>query len=124
MPWDKAKKREGEVLKEYAISNDIASEMIFVTKDVENTADEAVAVNEVISPSKRIIFVTSAYHMYRAKRLFEKQGFVVVPFRVDYKTSIKIDFKILDILPSTEILIITETGFRELIGRFYTLIMN
>ena len=35
MPWDKAKKTEGEVLKEYAISNGIDSEKIFVTKDVD-----------------------------------------------------------------------------------------
>jgi hypothetical protein len=27
---------------------------------------------ELISPSKRIILVTSAYHMYTAKRFFEK----------------------------------------------------
>jgi len=43
-PWDEAKKTEGDVLKEYAISNGIPEEKIFVTKDVENTADEAVAV--------------------------------------------------------------------------------
>ena len=85
MPWDKAKKTEGEVLKEHAIANGIPSEKIFVTKDVENTADEAVAVKELISPSKRIILVTSAYHMFRAKRLFKKQGFVVIPNKVDYK---------------------------------------
>jgi uncharacterized SAM-binding protein YcdF (DUF218 family) len=67
MPSNKAKKIEGEVLKEYAISNGIPSEKIFVTNDVENTADEAVAVKELISPSNRIIIVTSTYHMYRAK---------------------------------------------------------
>jgi len=39
MPWDKANKTEGKVLKEYAISNGIDSDNIFVTKDVENTAD-------------------------------------------------------------------------------------
>jgi uncharacterized SAM-binding protein YcdF (DUF218 family) len=87
MPWDKAKKTEGAVLKEYAISNGIASEKIFVTKDVENTADEAVAVKELINPRKKIILVTSAYHIYRAKRLFEKQGFELIPFKVDYKVS-------------------------------------
>ena len=43
MPWDKAKKTEGEVLKEYAISNGIPTEKIFVTKDVENTTEEAVS---------------------------------------------------------------------------------
>jgi uncharacterized SAM-binding protein YcdF (DUF218 family) len=75
MPWDKSRKIEEAVLREYTISIDIPSEKIFVTKDVENTADEAVAVKELISPSKRIVLVTSAYHMYRAQRLFEKQGF-------------------------------------------------
>ena len=44
MPWNKAKKTEGGMLREYAISNGIASEKIYITKDVENTADEAVAV--------------------------------------------------------------------------------
>ena len=63
MTWDNAKKTEGEVLKEYAISNGIPSEKLFVTKDVSNTADEAVAVKKLISQSKRKILVTSAYHM-------------------------------------------------------------
>jgi uncharacterized SAM-binding protein YcdF (DUF218 family) len=49
---------------------------------VENTADEAVAAKELISPSKRIILVTSAYHMFRAKRLYEKQGFEVIPYKI------------------------------------------
>ena len=52
MPWDKAKKTEGEVLMENAILSGIPSEKIFVTKDVENTTDEALAVNELINPSK------------------------------------------------------------------------
>jgi uncharacterized SAM-binding protein YcdF (DUF218 family) len=44
MPWDKAKKTKWAVLKEYAISNSIPSEKIFVTKDLVNTEEEAVAV--------------------------------------------------------------------------------
>jgi len=122
MPWDKAKKTEGEVLKEYAISNGIASEKIFVTKDVENTADEAVAVKELKSPSKRIILVTSAYHMYRAKRLFEKQGFEVIPNKVDYKATGENAINIMDFLPSAGSLELSETGIRELIGRIFYLI--
>ena len=119
MPWDKTKKTEGEVLKEYAISNGIAYENILVTKNVENTADEAVAVNELIRPSKRIILVTSAYHMYRAKRLFEKQGFIVIPYKVDYKTAGNSRITIMNILPSAGNLGMTESGMREIIGRFY-----
>jgi uncharacterized SAM-binding protein YcdF (DUF218 family) len=121
MPWDKTKKTEGEVLKEYAISNGISSKNIIVTKDVVNTADEAEAVKELIKPSKRIILVTSAYHMYRAKRLFEKQGFEVIPYNVDYKSERNKITTIIDFLPSADYLKNTEIGFRELVGRFYYL---
>ena len=116
MPWDKARKTEGEVLKEYAVSNGIPSDKILVTKDVENTADEAVAVKELISPSIRIILVTSAYHMYRAKRLFEKQGIEVIAFKLDYKVARSLKTMIMDFLPNAESLKQTETGIRELIG--------
>jgi len=124
MPWDKAKKTEGEVLKEYAISNGIPSEKIFVTKDVENTADEAVAVKELINPSKRIILVTSAFHMYRAKRLFEKQGFEVIPYKVDYKAAGNSTITVMDFLPSAGNLGMSETGIREIIGRYYYIIRS
>jgi uncharacterized SAM-binding protein YcdF (DUF218 family) len=119
MPWDKTNKTEGEVLKEYAILNGIPSEKIFVTKDVGNTADEAVAVKEVIRSSKRIIIVTSAFHMYRAKRLFNNQGFDVIPYRVDYKTGSHNKITIMDFLPSANNLELTEIGIREIIGRIY-----
>ncbi len=117
MPWDKAKKTEGDVLKEYAISNGITSEKILVTKDVENTADESVAVRELIGSSKKIILVTSAYHMYRAKRLFENQGFEVIAYKVDYKVTRILKTTIMDFLPNGENLKQTETGIKELIGR-------
>ena len=124
MPWDKDKKTEGEVLKEYAISNGIPSDKILVSKDVENTADEAVAVKELISPSKRIILVTSAYHMYRAKRLFEKQGIEIIAFKVDYKVGRNKEIVIMDILPDAVSLKITEMGIRELIGRLYYILIK
>jgi uncharacterized SAM-binding protein YcdF (DUF218 family) len=124
MPWDKVKKTEGEVLREYAISNGIPSENIFVTKDVKNTADEAVAVKELINPSKRIILVTSAYHMYRAQRLFEQQGFDVIPYKVDYKAGGNSTVTIMDILPSAGNLELTETGIRELLGRIFYIIKS
>ena len=122
MPWDKAKKTEGEELKEYAIQNGILAKKIFVTKDVENTADEAVAVKELLSQSKRIILVTSAYHMYRAKRLFEQAGFLVHPYKVDYKAARTQAIKLMDFLPGAESLKQTEMGMRELMGRLFYLI--
>jgi uncharacterized SAM-binding protein YcdF (DUF218 family) len=124
MPWDKTRKTEGEVLREYAVSNGIPSEKIFVTKDVENTADEAVAVKELISPSKRIILVTSAYHMYRAKKLFDKQGLIVISYKVDFKASGNNQVTFMDLLPSAGSLELTEAGIRELIGRLFYLVKD
>jgi uncharacterized SAM-binding protein YcdF (DUF218 family) len=124
MPWDNTKKTEGGVLKEYAIINGIPAEKILVTKDVENTAEEALAVKEILSQKKRIILVTSAFHMYRAKSLFEKQGFQVIPFKVDYKTSRKSQKIIMDFLPSATSLELSETGIREIIGGLFYLIKD
>jgi uncharacterized SAM-binding protein YcdF (DUF218 family) len=124
MPWDKARKTEGDVLKEYAISNGISYEKILVTKDVENTADEAVAVKELIRPSKRIILVTSAYQMYREQRLFEKQGFQVITYKVDYKVARSLKTTIIDFLPDAESLKQTETGIREILGRLFYVIKS
>ncbi len=121
MPWNKAKKTEGDVLKEYAIANGMPSEKIFGTKDVENTAQEAVALKELISPGKRIILVTSAFHMYRAKRLFEKQGFIVIPYKIDFKVSGNNQVTLMDFLPSAINLELTEIGIREIMGRIYYL---
>jgi hypothetical protein len=89
---------------------------------VENTADEAVAVKELISPSKRIILVTSAYHMYRAQRIFEKQGFEVIPCKVDYKTEKNKLTTIIDFLPNADYLKNSEIGFKEILGRIFYLI--
>ena len=124
MPWYNGKKTEGEILKEYAISNGIPSEKILVTNDVENTADEAVAVKELIVSNKRIILVTSAYHMYRAQRLFEIQKFEVINYEVDYKAAGNSRVTILDFLPSAGNLVLTETGIREILGRIFYLIID
>jgi len=121
MPWDKVKKTEGEVLKEYDMLNGIPSENIIVTKEVENTANEAVAVKELLGTSKRIILVTSAYHMYRAKRLIEKQGFIVIPYKVDYKASGHMEIAFMDLFPNANNLELTEIGIREIIGRLFYL---
>jgi len=64
------------------------------TPPVVNTAEEAVAIRGLLDasknslePSPRILLVTSAFHMRRAQRLFERQGLVVEPFPVDFQAS-------------------------------------
>jgi uncharacterized SAM-binding protein YcdF (DUF218 family) len=80
-----------------------------------------VAVKELISPRKKIILVTSAFHMYRAQPLFERQGFEVIPYKVDFKTGRNNRVTFMDFLPSSGYLEKTENGFRELLGRLFYL---
>ena len=62
--------------------------------------------------------------MYRAQRLFEKQEFEVIPYKVDYKTEKNKVTTIIDFLPTADYLKNAETGIREIIGRIFYLIKS
>lgn len=67
----------------------------------------------------KIILVTSAFHMRRARMLFERQGFEVDPFPVDFQTSDRPTTTVLSFLPSAQALAKSETAMREKIGILY-----
>ena len=54
------------------------------TPPVVNTAEEAAAILNRLPGRSRILLVTSAFHMRRAQRLFERQGLKMLPFPVDF----------------------------------------
>ena len=66
-----------------------------------------------------IILVTSAFHMPRAKMLFERQGFEVEPFPVDFQNSDRPSTTILSFIPSAQALAKSETAMREGMGILY-----
>ena len=117
LSWTKNWKTEGYILKNKAISFRVPGE-ILVTDKVKNTYEESVAVTKIIANNSKVILVTSAFHMHRSKYLFEKQGFNVTPFPVDFKSS-KSEFSILKFLPSVGSLHKTSIFIRENIGRLY-----
>tara|TARA_B100000963_G_C22469804_1_gene599572 strand:+ start:242 stop:814 length:573 start_codon:yes stop_codon:yes gene_type:complete len=110
---------EGSVLKNYATKYGILEENITVTKDVFNTYEESLAVSEVLGENKTIILVTSAFHMKRAKFLFEKQNLRVIPYKVDYLSTTNPKLYFIDFVPSSSGLQKTEIALRELLGRLY-----
>ena len=118
-PYNKTKFSEGTILKKYAIRFGVKEENILITKDVLNTSDESYAVTDLIGNEKTIILVTSAFHMSRAKLLFEKQGHIVIPYKVDFKTPPKLSWHFIDFIASSEGLRKTEIALREVLGRLY-----
>ena len=87
-PYDQDSINEGTLYKEHAISLGIPLDAIFVTDKVINTGQEALELRRNFNQtnySSKILLVTSAFHMKRAKKVFERQGLIVYPFPVDFK---------------------------------------
>ena len=117
LPWTENWKNEGYILKDKAISLGVPGQ-ILVTTNVKNTYEESIAVTKVIPSNSSIVLVTSAFHMHRSKYLFEKQGFNVTPFPVDFRAQNR-NFTVLEFLPTVEALKKTSRFIRENIGRLY-----
>ena len=73
-------KPEGEILQQMAIEADIPPHQIALTPIVRNTAEEAMALRQMIKGEKpHIILVTSAFHMPRALQLLVIMGLMLHP---------------------------------------------
>ena len=119
LPWNVGDKTEGDYYKGEAILQGVPEEHIYVTRAVQNTAQEADAVKALLdNDNSRIILVTSAFHMLRASKLFETKELDVIPFPVDFKSTKK-KLTVMSFIPSTGGLNGTFTGLREFLGRLY-----
>ena len=118
LPWTDNWEPEGIILKNKAISFGVPQAKILVTENVKNTYEETIAVTKLISNDSSLILVTSAFHMHRSKYLFEKQGFDIIPYPVDFKTS-NAKTSIMNFLPSVSSLNKVSLFIRENIGRLY-----
>jgi uncharacterized SAM-binding protein YcdF (DUF218 family) len=117
LPWEKSQKTEGEWLRAKGIEFGVPEKKIWLSPEVQNTQQEAQAVAKEL-PGGTILLVTSAFHMPRARALFEAQGLKVLPFPVDFRV-VENDTTILDFLPSAGALETTTSAIRELLGRAY-----
>ena len=113
IPWRPDEIPEGELLAKRATLLGVSQKAIRLTEKVGNTADEAVAAGKLLGGRKSIILVTSAYHMRRALLLFEKAGFKVVPYKVDYQTDDKFQLTLLSYLPNAASLEKSEMALHE-----------
>ena len=111
---------EGEILAKRALTMGVSSSQVLLTGTVTTTADEANEIKTLMefAGMERVILVTSAYHMPRAKMLFDRAGIKSIPHPTDFKSSGgHLDW--MSFVPSAGGLSKTSGGIRELIGRFY-----
>ncbi|RWC49425.1 MAG: YdcF family protein [Mesorhizobium sp.] len=67
----------------------VTADRLILENKSRNTYENAVFTKELATPKpgETWLLVTSAFHMPRAKALFDKAGFATVPWPVDYRTS-------------------------------------
>ncbi len=116
---------EGDIYIKKALSKGIPKKDLFTTYPVSNTLQEAKAIkkllnNEIQKSKKKVILVTSAFHMNRAKRVFEREGISVLPYPVDFKSNKIFSPSLSNPLmwiPNSSSLGSSTSAIREIIGR-------
>ena len=116
---------EGDIYIKEALSMGIPKKDLFTTYPVSNTLQEAKAIkkllnDEIPSSQKKVILVTSASHMNRAKRVFEREGINVLPYPVDFRSNKSFSTSLRNPLmwiPNSASLNKSTSAIREIIGR-------
>jgi len=119
LPWQGAIRAEGEILSEIAIAAGVPAVRIVLTPPAMNTADEAVGVRRLLATDAGpVILVTSAFHMSRAKALFEQQGLSVIEYPVDFRVD-ETGEGPKDYAPDARALWRSDLAIREWLGQAY-----
>jgi uncharacterized SAM-binding protein YcdF (DUF218 family) len=105
----------------------VPSESIWQQPKSRNTYEDALYSAQILKEQgiRRILLVTSAWHMPRSVRLFQAQGLEVVPAPADFYvtdadwnrlTSLDLRAQILGLLPSVDNLGLTTRMLKEYLG--------
>lgn len=115
MPWDDSATTEGDELKQRAIARGVSPERIIIGPLVDNTSGEAQATLGLMRERKwkRVIVVTTGWHMPRAALQFRRAGVDAVFFPVDFRTDPSSPLTVIDFVPTSGAWQMTETALRE-----------
>ena len=111
---------ESHEMKRWALRLGVPESAILIEEQSRTTYENAVQTKAILG-SGRIILVTAAYHLPRAVRLFEKQGFVVTPFPCGYESQHTPQqaweqATAFDFIPTARSLLITTQAIDEVFG--------
>ena len=120
---------EAAFIKNKLIDLGIPGTDILIEEASKNTIENATFCKQILQQNQldkeTIVLITSAFHMQRARFIFEKQGYVVRPFPCALSLlpgSTK--FKVHYLIPSTKAMDWWQTFLKELAGRAYFAISN
>lgn len=109
--------KESEYVKEYLMELGIPAMDIIIESDSRNTKENAENTATLIESDASCLLVTSAWHMRRAKKCFEKAGIQCDPFSTDSMMDQSNSFNIKRfIIPSVETMSAWNMLMKEVLG--------
>lgn len=125
--WRGPRLPETEAMRDLLVFMGVPAEAILLESEARNTYENALYTRQILAARgiDRILLVTSALHMPRAVRLFERQGFTVIPAPADFLVS-QADWasltypdprqQVIQLFPDAEALYYTTLALKEYIG--------
>lgn len=117
LPWSRSG-HEAEIIKALLVEWEIPAEDILTEPNSRTTRENALYTKQLLADQRleRILLVTSAIHMPRAKTTFENLGIEVIPAVTDITVVEHLDGTLLDWLPSAEALKTSSQAIKEYLG--------
>jgi|LSQX01.1.fsa_nt_gb uncharacterized SAM-binding protein YcdF (DUF218 family) len=109
---------EAEIAREILLDLGVEDDKIILEKRSLNTTQNAMYSKQIVESYdyKRPIIVTSAFHIDRALRQFDKAGLTVTPYPTDYQTTVDFIFSVSLFIPSADALTNVNLALKEYIG--------
>ncbi len=111
------KLRDADVMAEAALAMGVPRKRIIVENESRNTLENSHAVRKIVK-GNRIVLATSAYYMRRARVMFERRGFTVMPAPVYYLVSTR-KCNPASLIPRAGDLSRSSTAVAERLGRIW-----
>ncbi len=105
------KLKDADTMAQAALAMDIPRKQIIVEDVSRNTLENSHAVRKLVK-GDRIVLSTSAYHMRRAKAMFAKRGFTVIPAPSSFLAQTR-KFTAASLIPRVSSLSRSTTGIAE-----------
>ncbi|MDO8581276.1 MAG: YdcF family protein [bacterium] len=112
---------EAVLAKEYAVSAGIPAEQFLIESSSRNTAESGRAIKTILESAfpkqtpKRIVLVTSAWHMPRSLAIMQRVGIDALPYSADFRGGVsRISFE--DFFPSNGSFVASFFALHEWIG--------
>jgi uncharacterized SAM-binding protein YcdF (DUF218 family) len=120
---------EAGFIKKHLIDLGIPSENILIEEASRNTVENAKFCKPILKTNQldnnEIVLITSAFHMQRAKSIFEQEGYQIRAFPCAFSLLPgATQFKLHHLLPTTKAMDWWQTFLKELIGRLYYMISH